>query len=644
LHISWIQFDINLDVNLSKFVKSIDPLKDFQMVKLLQNQLFRSNFDSTSLPCTSTTNWSSVVDDPSFLFDTALLQAPTSNDTVSDSFGFLTKPDDLPIVLDTGASTTLTLILSDFIGPLEPAPLSEIRGLTATTKVVGRGKVQWTIRDYWNVTGVIETDASYVPDASICLFSPQYYFQEYQHSGGCIIQGMKTTLELPNATVLEFPYNPGSNLPLMLPDQPVSAGLGCADLASFLSTLSTLLSVTDQTNQNLRPAQKELLLWHFKLGHVGFHWCQKLCRVPTDPFREQVIVPKHSKVSSCDAPLCTACQLSKQTRRFPEIKTQVNPAPTICKANLQPGDYISVDQYVSALTGRLPHRKGKESKDDQYHGGTLFVDHASGYIYLRNQISLTAGETLRSKKAFEQFAASVGVTLKEFRADNVPFNSAEFRRNLQANGQIITFSGTGAHHQNGVAECAIQTVTRWARAMLLHSILLWPDTADLALWLFALTHAVYLWNNLPSKQSSLAPLEIFSRTRFPNYHHLRRLHVWGCPAYVLDPNLQDGKKLPKWSPRSRRGKFLGISPTHSSTTGLVLNLRTGHVSPQYHVVYDDEFTTVPNAESGGLFNAERPFDADRWQNLVKAGTERVIVADDVELPPLHRDWEPPPPP
>jgi hypothetical protein len=308
----------------------------------------------------------------------------------------------------------------------------------------------------------------------------------------------------------------------MLPDHSaISVGLGRADLSSFLSMLSTLLSVTDQTNQNLCPAQKELLLWHFKLGHAGFQWCQKLCRVSTDPFREQILVPKHSNVSSCAIPLCTACQLSKQTRRFPEIKTQLNPAPTIRKENLQPGDCISVDQYVSALLGWLPHTKGKESKNSQYNGGTLFVDHASGYIFLRNQVSLTAGETLRAKKAFEQFASSVGVSLQQFRADNVPFNSAEFRRNLESNGQFITFSGTGAHHQNGVAERAIQTVTRWARAMLLHSILMLPDKADLALWPFALDHAVYLWNNLPNDSTSLAQLEIFTRTRFPNYHHLR---------------------------------------------------------------------------------------------------------------------------
>jgi hypothetical protein len=500
-----------------------------------------------------------------------LFKKTPSDDPVPELFDLPSKPDNLPVVLDTGASTSLTPVLTDFIGPLIPAPIDEIRGLTATTRVIGKGTVQWVLRDYWNVTGVIKTTAYYVPDASIRLFSPQSFFQEHSNSGRCVIQGQKTTMELPDKTVLEFPYNPMSNLPLMLPDSTVPVGLERAALASFAASTS-LLSVTDQTNQNLRPAQKELLLLHFKLGHAGFQWCQTLCRLPADPFCESVFLPKHPNISSCDAPLCTACQLSKQSRRSPPITTQINPTPSLRRDNLQPGECISIDQYISAQPGRLPHTKGKESKSDQYNGGTLFVDHASGYIFLRNQVSLTAGETLRAKKSFEQFASSVGVSLQRFHADNVPFNSKEFRRNLETNGQPIVFSGTGAHHQNGVAERAIQTVTKWARAMLLHSILMWPDQADLSLWPFALDHAVYLWNNLPTQVSRLAPIEIFTSTRFPNYSHLRRLHVWGCPVYVLDPKLQDGHKIPKWSPRSRRGKFLGVSTSHSTTIGLICTM------------------------------------------------------------------------
>jgi hypothetical protein len=540
LHLSWINIDLEFDVNFSKFIRSIDPLRDFHLHKRVTSMDFLQSLSSaSSLSCFATSPST-----PESLFNVLLQDTSPSSETPS-----VTPPFDMPVVLDTGSSITLTPILSDFVGPLVPTALTELKGLKSKTHVVGQGVIEWPIRDYWNVPGIIRTTAFYVPNASIRLFSPQSYFQEHKNQGRCVIEGRKATLELHDNTVLEFPYNPGNNLPLMLLDELPQVGIGRADINFFASNLLNLLSVTDQTNQNLKPAQKELLLLHFKLGHAGFKWCQQLCRVPHDPLREQVIVPKFPTITTCTLPLCTACQLSKQNRCTPPLPVQhSNPTPTLRLEDLQPGDCISIDQYLSSQPGRLPHTKGKEKPIDQFHGGTIFVDHASGFIFLRNQVSLNAGETLRSKKAFEQFASTVGVSLKKFHADNVPFNSKEFRRNLELNGQPIAFSGTGAHHQNGVAERAIQTVTRWARAMLLHSIILWPDQADLALWPFALDHAVFLWNNIPSQTSSLAPIEVFTKTRFPNYNHLRRLHVWGCPVYVLDPKLQDGHKIPKWQP------------------------------------------------------------------------------------------------
>jgi hypothetical protein len=70
----------------------------------------------------------------------------------------------------------------------------------------------------------------------------------------------------------------------------------------------------------------------------------------------------------------------------------------------------------------------------------------------------------------------------------------------------------------------------------------------------------------------------------------------GCPVYVLDPDLQAGKKLPRWQPRSRRGVFVGFSSLHSSEVPLVLILQTGSITPQYHVVFDDHFSTVSSVE------------------------------------------------
>lgn len=51
-------------------------------------------------------------------------------------------------------------------------------------------------------------------------------------------------------------------------------------------------------------------------------------------------------------------------------------------------------------------------------------------------------------------------------------------------------------------------------------------------------------------------IEILSSTLLSDYTYLNRLHVFGCPTYVLDPSLQDRHKIPKWNPRTRRGQFL----------------------------------------------------------------------------------------
>jgi hypothetical protein len=117
--------------------------------------------------------------------------------------------------------------------------------------------------------------------------------------------------------------------------------------------------------------------------------------------------------------------------------------------------------------------------------------------------------------------------------------------------------------------------------MMLNMIMHWPDQAShLDLWPQAMDHSVYLWNNLPRKDTFLAPIELFTGQSLPDYDHLHRSHVWGCPVYVLDPKLQDGHKLPKWQPCSPRGMFVGVSPDHSSTIGRILNIRTGSISPQ----------------------------------------------------------------
>jgi hypothetical protein len=85
---------------------------------------------------------------------------------------------------------------------------------------------------------------------------------------------------------------------------------------------------------------------------------------------------------------------------------------------------------------------------------------------------------------------------------------------------------------------------------------------------------------------------------------------------------------------------MGVSPDHSSTVGLILNHRTGFVSPQYHVVYDDLFSSVPNAETGGLIEAPTQ-DSEFWRNIISTGYESLVneEEDDDAVPQeISNDW------
>jgi hypothetical protein len=102
----------------------------------------------------------------------------------------------------------------------------------------------------------------------------------------------------------------------------------------------------------------------------------------------------------------------------------------------------------------------------------------------------------------------------------------------------------------------------------------------------------------------MAPIEIFTGSKIPEDREpLKHSHVWGCPAYVLNPQLQDGMRIRKWVTQLRRGQCMGVSPEHSTSDGRIQNLDTGHISsPQFHIVYDDHFSTVSGITAGQLNN------------------------------------------
>ena len=291
-------------------------------------------------------------------------------------------------------------------------------------------------------------------------------------------------------------------------------------------------------------------------------------------------------------PLCAACQYGKQRRRTaPGTKRTVvsDRDGALKQGDLFPGQKVSVDHFVCSTRGRLTNTYGREDIKLKYSGGALFVDHASGYIFVNEQVHLNTHETMESKKKFESHCKDFGVIPQTYLSDNhSTFTSEEYSTHLENLAQISQFAGVGAHHHNGVAERSIQTVMSIARTTMLHAAIHWPDVADPRLWPLAVQHAVHLFNHVPNPATGISPFDIFSQTRWP-HAKFHDHHVWGCPVYVLDKTIADGKKIPRWETRSKRQVFVGLSRKHASSVPLVLNLETGAITPQFHVVFDDWF-------------------------------------------------------
>ena len=158
--------------------------------------------------------------------------------------------------------------------------------------------------------------------------------------------------------------------------------------------------------------------------------------------------------------------------------------------------------------------------------------------------------------------------------------------------------------------------------MLMHTFIHWPDMEDNSLWPMAVAHVTYLWNLVPDPATGLCPANVFSCTKF-ELSKVLDLHVFGCPEYVLNKSLADGKKISIWKPRSQCCMYLSQSASHASSVPLVLNPETGSLTPQFHVVFHDWFATVAsNVEDLPNFNSYE------WAWLFGDSTYQYMLDDD----------------
>lgn len=523
--------------------------------------------------------------------------------------------DAVPVYIDNCASVTVTNSMDDVIGT--PVPIRrKIDGFGGGAVACQyRVSVCWPILDdAGNRHDMIIKDAMYSKQAPTRLFSPQQWARQsvdhrpeadgtrcttfdnrilleweqrkYKKTvplDGKTNVGIMTTapsirrykafrMETQRQPQLLLP--PGYSARPAVPHEQLAADANKKEPSTNAITRNNVIINEEDA---IAGPQQLLMSLHHRLSHTPFAKLQAMAKRGELP----------AALKDCPVPTCSACAFGKQTKRQWRYKTPKNKVRTLVAR--KPGDIIAMDVMDSSVPGFVGQVSGKLTTK-RYTGAVVFVDTYSSLSYTHLLVRKTAEDLIAARKAYLVFCRRYCVTPKHFHADNGIFAARAFREDVERTGHTLSFCGVNAHHQNGHAEKRIRDLQDQARTAMLHAQSRWPSMITTHLWPYAIRDAEEAHRLTPNLRFGKTPLEIFSGVYHPP--DLTNTHTFGCPVYVLDDKIQRTGRATKWQERARVGVYLGHSPQHASSIGLILNATTGHVSAQFHCTYDDRFQTV----------------------------------------------------
>jgi hypothetical protein len=250
----------------------------------------------------------------------------------------------------------------DFVGEIVQLN-STIQGISTVTKIEGVGTVRWTFKDVFGTFKIIETRVYYIPDAGVCLFSPQVYFQE-QHASSYSMTPTNTVLTTYDGCALTLGYQLDSNMPMVPPPS------------------VCVLSRVDHSRVNL-----SLRIFRLTRSPAPFRW--SIRRIKIYPLRKRNssrsigrsvmwtpnaykrlciklnVSTKHPGTRSCKPPRCAVCCLAKALIQGSDTYSTIltpKKVNALVREDLKPGDRVSLDQYVMSFPGRLAAGRARMAK------------------------------------------------------------------------------------------------------------------------------------------------------------------------------------------------------------------------------------------------------------------------------------------
>ena len=345
--------------------------------------------------------------------------------------------DSSTIGIDNRASGCFSHISTDFVGPLQDSN-KIVKGFGGTkTSAVKIGTLKWTWLDDTGKTWTHYIPNSfYLKEGGVRLLSPQHFAQQtgdivgtgtttngkevvlhWQQSAG------KLTISLsPMDNVATFHLAPGfdtfnmychnatteehsskavlDNEPIHLLDLPHNSH----SIRPWMPTRihfdgDKSIQSSVHTESHSTTLEREYMQLHQSLGHIHLERMQLMVQQGTIPKRFQ----------RCRLPFCASCAFGKSTRK--PWRSHSSPNSDESHKPRKPGECVSVNQLISPTPGFIAQMSGTLTTQ-RYKCATIFVDQYSGFSYVWVQRTTSVQDTLKAKRAFENYASTNGIHIQ----------------------------------------------------------------------------------------------------------------------------------------------------------------------------------------------------------------------------------------
>ncbi len=309
-------------------------------------------------------------------------------------------PTTVLLIVDTGASISITNNLRDFISTPTPVQPTTLKGIASGLAVKAIGTTRYILTTDNGAPATITLPHTlYVPDCAMRLLCPRHMaattgypedgFISYEQSGVLRYNGDKIPVSYHNDTCLPIVT---AKIITDVPTGPNATSLpNHASLAAANSIPST--------KPNLTNSQRLKLLWHERCNHRSMATINSWIRrglLPIDP-----------SVASAPDPVCAACQAGKAHRKPHAGHTNSIAAPCTF-----PGQAVSADQLEAGSPGKIPTTKGLPTTR-RYRYCNLWIDHFSRFVFPTFHETKAASDLVASKREFQNFAARYNIKIKK---------------------------------------------------------------------------------------------------------------------------------------------------------------------------------------------------------------------------------------